>query len=189
MATAAKLIRNKLARDRVRKMVWDHINARPCKDCGKTIKPDAGSGGSSLDRRVFLKNGERISPSVIIQRVPGYRTLETILGEMEVQCRYCYRKERGYRSRDHQAKQRIRVKQKIRALCLKSMGCRVCGEAEPIALDFHHLDPAQKDGSPLRQSSVKRALAEAAKCVILCANCHRKVHAGLIVLPLTFPTP
>ena len=64
-------------------------------------------------------------------------------------------------------------------------GCRVCGESEPIALDLHHLDPSTKEGNPanLYGNSFKTIKREIRKCVVLCANCHRKVHAGIITLP------
>lgn len=55
-----------------------------------------------------------------------------------------------------------------------------CGESDHIALDFHHTDPASKNGTieKLRKYSRARLEAEMAKCVVLCANCHRKGHAG-----------
>ncbi len=67
-------------------------------------------------------------------------------------------------------------------------GCLVCGEREPVALDFHHLDPAQKDLNISRLvrhrtiSNLDSIQAEMEKCVVLCANCHRKVHAGLLTM-------
>lgn len=65
-------------------------------------------------------------------------------------------------------------------------GCACCGEnSHPHVLDLHHLDPSEKEGSPsLLRTSWERWLTEAQKCVILCANCHRKVHAGILkILP------
>lgn len=66
----------------------------------------------------------------------------------------------------------------------KYCGCLVCGEKEPMVLDLHHLDPNKKDANPsaLYAKSRKRLKSEIRKCVVLCANCHRKVHAGLIIL-------
>lgn len=66
--------------------------------------------------------------------------------------------------------------------------CEICGEDEMICLDFHHLNPKEKEGDIshllLKQNrSFKRVLEEVEKCVVLCSNCHRKVHAGLIELP------
>ena len=56
-------------------------------------------------------------------------------------------------------------------------GCDRCGyNAHPAALDFNHLDPAQKSftvSTRLQQYCWKRLEQEIAKCEILCANCHR----------------
>jgi transposase len=66
--------------------------------------------------------------------------------------------------------------------------CVICGYSRCIAaLQFHHVEPAQKtftirDGS-LRALDVLRA--EARKCVLLCANCHAEVEAGVVSLPAT----
>ena len=50
------------------------------------------------------------------------------------------------------------------------------------AFEFHHLDAGTKefaisaDGVPRRWELI---VAELEKCVLLCANCHREVHAGV----------
>lgn len=91
----------------------------------------------------------------------------------------------GYR----REKQRHRASRLARAQALKvdmmRGGCIACGESEIACLDFHHLDPSVKEGAPpslLKAGSFSRAVEEAAKCVVLCANCHRKLHAGIITL-------
>lgn len=63
-------------------------------------------------------------------------------------------------------------------------GCLHCPENDPWCLDMHHLDPAVKDDHPsmFAKSSLKRFLVEAKKCVVLCKNCHTKVHANRISL-------
>jgi hypothetical protein len=65
--------------------------------------------------------------------------------------------------------------------------CRVCGYNRCLdALDFHHLDPLTKDrtyhamSAILRSCSLEKAKQEVAKCILVCANCHREIHAGLI---------
>lgn len=64
------------------------------------------------------------------------------------------------------------------------LSCELCGESEPCTLDFHHRDPKEKESgiSSLRDKSLERIKEEAAKCVVLCSNCHRKVHAGIAQL-------
>lgn len=56
--------------------------------------------------------------------------------------------------------------------------CVDCGEANPIVLDFDHLDAETKllEISKLvsRGYSINAIDAEIAKCEVVCANCHRK---------------
>lgn len=57
--------------------------------------------------------------------------------------------------------------------------CAVCGETHPATFDFHHIDPATKTASVnelVRDGRFSRAYEEAKKCIVLCANCHRKLH-------------
>lgn len=60
-------------------------------------------------------------------------------------------------------------------------GCRLCGEnSSPDVLDFHHIDPntkTMKVNSMARNSGVFDVIDEIEKCVVLCSNCHRKMHA------------
>jgi len=58
--------------------------------------------------------------------------------------------------------------------------CVVCGEDRIATLDFHHLDPRVKecDAGPLARHAEAFIATELAKCVSLCANCHRRFHAG-----------
>lgn len=62
------------------------------------------------------------------------------------------------------------------------LGCATCPERDVACLEFHHLDPNEKDIDLARAVSCEwawdRVLGEIRKCACLCANCHRKVHAG-----------
>lgn len=77
------------------------------------------------------------------------------------------------------------------AMCLiasykQDASCIFCGEDEVSCLEFHHTDPTTKEFT-IGQSAMlskKRIVAEIKKCVILCCNCHRKLHAGMISLVL-----
>ena len=66
----------------------------------------------------------------------------------------------------------------------KSDGCQLCPETEFVCLDFHHVDPTEKEYavSRLVSYSEQKLRREISKCVVLCSNCHRKLHAGLIEL-------
>lgn len=68
----------------------------------------------------------------------------------------------------------------------RTLSCCQCGESEPVCLDFHHLDPSSKElclsKMVTKGWSIKRTMREAEKCIVLCSNCHKKLHAGLIVV-------
>ena len=67
--------------------------------------------------------------------------------------------------------------------------CVICGyDRFAGALQFHHVDPAGKAFALSTQGvarSLEKARAEAGKCVLLCANCHAEVEAGLASIPPT----
>jgi len=67
--------------------------------------------------------------------------------------------------------------------------CALCQRTWPLPVyDLHHVDPLTKSFSVgSRRLKIERALAEAAKCVLLCARCHRLVDsdpAGYSFQPL-----
>ena len=70
---------------------------------------------------------------------------------------------------------------KLRAISIFGGGCLHCGYNDYYgSLDFHHLDPSQKeDWKSFRNWGWKRLEAELTKCILLCSNCHRKEHARL----------
>lgn len=72
-----------------------------------------------------------------------------------------------------------------KAIRIKGGRCSGCGYNRYFgSLDFHHLDPKQKDSKfrNLKGWSWKKIEQEIAKCVLLCANCHGEVHAGLRII-------
>ena len=60
-----------------------------------------------------------------------------------------------------------------------SLKCAKCGFSHIAALDFHHMDPNEKEHNVNRLISNKsfvKAYEEIKKCIVLCANCHRIHH-------------
>jgi transposase len=91
----------------------------------------------------------------------------------------------GYRCNKCRAEAVSRRRRKVKLLLVQDAGggCKLCGYDRCIAaLEFHHLIPADKRFA-LSHRGVTRSLAaaraEAAGCVLLCANCHAEVEAGL----------
>lgn len=80
------------------------------------------------------------------------------------------------------AKRRKRIKEM--AITLLGGKCLFCGYKRcNDALDFHHVDEKNKkfglskDGITRSWQKVK---VEIQKCILVCANCHREIHAGLL---------
>lgn len=80
-------------------------------------------------------------------------------------------------------------RKKIREMAVKYKGgkCEVCGYDKCIqALEFHHLNNKGKDFGISDRGytrSWQKVKQEIDKCILLCANCHRELHAGLLQLP------
>ena len=98
-----------------------------------------------------------------------------------------YRTDEEYRSahkkRVKDGKPAIIQKLKLLIDSFRASGCNVCGEMDPCCLDAHHVDPGEKEfeiASAIGNArySKKSIVSELEKCVCLCSNCHRKLHAG-----------
>ena len=74
----------------------------------------------------------------------------------------------------------IRRRNKIRLVEYKGGKCERCGYDKCIdALEFHHLNPDEKDfGLSCGDTrSLEKLKSEVDKCIMVCANCHREIHA------------
>ena len=63
----------------------------------------------------------------------------------------------------------------------KNSKCVICGENHIACLEFHHKNPNEKEFSVSnivykKDLSLEELKKEIKKCVVLCANCHRKLH-------------
>jgi predicted HNH restriction endonuclease len=86
-------------------------------------------------------------------------------------CKICHNKKRNLLSKS--------IKERL----VKELGgaCYICGYNKCFeALEFHHKDPAEKDKKISDFSSYEKAVEEAKKCILVCANCHREIHLGVI---------
>ena len=80
-----------------------------------------------------------------------------------------------------------RRQQRVKRILVTEAGgqCVACGYDRCTAtLHFHHVDPSAKSFA-MSMASGKSLAAyreEAAKCVLLCANCHGEIEAGILEL-------
>jgi len=93
-----------------------------------------------------------------------------------VYCKSCTHNQSLERQRDFKQK------------CIDYKGgeCVSCGYNKVNnALEFHHLDPSQKDFciSSVRFTKFDdRVIKELNKCALVCRNCHAEIHAGFLAL-------
>jgi predicted HNH restriction endonuclease len=72
---------------------------------------------------------------------------------------------------------------KEQAVAYLGGSCKMCGYNKYIGvLEFHHIDRFVKDSNyaSMRNWSFDSKKGELDKCILLCANCHREVEAGII---------
>lgn len=83
-----------------------------------------------------------------------------------------------YAKKSKELKEKLRQENCVRIVeYLKSHPCIDCGESDVIVLDFDHLDPTQKTNNVskmIHRCGWARILREIEKCVVRCANCHRR---------------
>ena len=103
-------------------------------------------------------------------------------------CRKCDNERRRKYYKDNKSHPRFRRYAKQRRITEKkwwieyksTLKCSKCPENHPGCLDFHHLDGTTKEfgiasrlGSTYKREGI---LEEIDKCIVLCSNCHRKLH-------------
>lgn len=105
-------------------------------------------------------------------------------GNTEHRSRTDYGRNSGWVCKKCNSESATRAKQKRKKKCVEYKGgkCENCGYDKCInALEFHHRDPNEKDfnistfGYRMSFEELKKELD---KCALLCANCHRELHAG-----------
>ncbi len=92
--------------------------------------------------------------------------------------RRTYAERREYLIRAVQ-KRRKDIREK--AIAYKGGSCEVCGYAKcSEALEFHHITRSRKDFGISAKGYTrgwKKVKDELDKCILVCANCHREIHA------------
>jgi hypothetical protein len=112
------------------------------------------------------------------------------LGVRQSACRECQKKQKNewYVRNQPSERERLRQQKADNQAVTKewvndykaSHGCIDCGESDPVCLDFDHikgnkLAPISRMVS--NNASLSAIQQEVSKCVVRCANCHRKITA------------
>ena len=92
---------------------------------------------------------------------------------------------------NHYLKVKERDKEKFNALrneVFSALGnkCKCCGETERACLHIHHINeelkPIRGNGGLARWFKYQNHLKQLNNLIVLCANCHMKLHAGIIMI-------
>jgi len=104
------------------------------------------------------------------------------VAKCDLLCANCHRRRHALRETggaDLDLRRRIKLRA-VSNMGGSCFGCRTDGL--PHVFEFHHRDAKSKDFGISEDGILRRwtvIVAELAKCVMLCANCHREVHAGV----------
>lgn len=102
----------------------------------------------------------------------------------------CSKSHKVYHQREDRIAKRNAIWERNRTFAnnKKAGGCIRCSEADLSCLEFHHLDKDSKENDIgkmiylMTPDIMERLEQEIAKCVVLCSNCHNKLHAGRFTL-------
>lgn len=103
------------------------------------------------------------------------------------ECQKTYKLKHYYQNKEAHYKRNKKTENIIRDYInsVKIQGCSLCDEKEISCMDFHHLkDKNDEIAKMAKKGSLEKVKKEIKKCIVLCANCHRKLHAGLIAYPV-----
>lgn len=109
------------------------------------------------------------------------------LGKRHSQCKECRRKADNERyKKDPERKKSVKTVHKNQVTYIrqyvqdvkKHSKCAICGDDRWYVLDFHHLgDKSFTISDKISEGcSLDTMKAEIAKCITVCANCHREIH-------------
>lgn len=167
-----------------------------------TIKCNIFQTRRVVSARVFQKPSLWIwETSLVVQAADCVRYLEEVIFLEKVrQCEICgqtfeiidlgWTRKYCYNCSPHEDEncshsQAVTIKRRAikKALIQRHGGkCEKCSYDKCLrALEFHHLDPTQKDFgiSKTLTKSIKTLFEETDKCILLCSNCHAEEHQKL----------
>lgn len=158
---------------------WKQENPEPrlsekiCLLC-KILKKVEEFGGHEHLERICLKCKEedkKVSVPAIDEN--GFRT-----------CPCCEKKHKNKKENVCTSCSGVYARYKRKTYLANLIGgkCAKCGLDEIICLDFHHLDPKEKEftiGSQPEGKLLEEIEIEVKKCILLCSHCHRKEHSVL----------
>lgn len=196
-AYKARIARNNLRIRRTNRLrIFEYLLTQRCADCGLR-----DVGVLEFDHRDPVR--KRMEVSNLASAGYSWSAILAEIAECDVVCANCHRKRTAKQfgwlklaeplprklpllpKRDTAEYQRIKSRRsglarrhRNRLLVwryLMQHPCALCGQADPVVLDFDHLADKYHDvGFLIGASCTSMIRAEIEKCRVLCANCHRR---------------
>lgn len=154
---------------RARLRSWANVRKRErgCRVCGETDP-------ACLDFHHPDEVEKEMAVTEMITYGYGREHLREEMAKCDVLCANCHRVEHHANGRDEKRKHLRTWLAERKA----TAGCLRCGERIPHSLVFHHVDEKRASVSELVANCRPKdeIEAELERCVVLCANCHRREH-------------
>lgn len=146
-------------------------NRKFCLECSPFGKHNTKNiEKSTLDTESFCKNCQKILPIEMFYERPNRDK------KVFSYCKSCMNILTLERQRKNKQK------------CVDYLGskCSICGYSKcNAALEFHHVDPTQKDFTIGKNHgrTFENVKTELDKCILVCSTCHSEIHDGILKLP------
>lgn len=162
-------------RVRAHEFVLAHLRTHPCVDCGETdvVVLEFDHVGIKA-----TEVGRLVGSSTRVDRI------EVEIANCQVVCCNCHRRRTYLRrgaSRTPESASSIKnwkVRRNVQWMYeyLERSSCATCGLTDPLVLEFDHISNKRRNVTQMAWTEYGMAAleAEVSKCVVLCANCHRR---------------
>ena len=161
-----------------------------CKPC-KSLKMRAKRHVRKDHRELVLSRTEKKCPRCKeVKPLDSYHRDSGNLDGLNNYCKLCISitKKRNIKHKVSQSDIKLNLMQLIGGKCCHC-GLEPSTEWPTNCFDFHHVDRSQKSFPlgrrmySLSESDIKLTREEVLKCILLCANCHRRIHSISAVHP------
>lgn len=130
------------------------------------------------DKKIMQKIYDETKSSLKVSKLTGW-SKTTILRYVNVDKSKLTDEEKKKNNSDSVVSWRKRAK--IKLVEYKGGKCECCGYNKCVgAMEFHHLNSEEKDFTISGKSwSFEKIKQEVDKCIMVCSNCHKEIHAGI----------
>src|SRR5579871_396728 len=152
---------------------WATIDGKPRNLCNRHFCLECSPFGKHNTRDILIPKRDIthcLGCGVELSDANCYRKPKS--KTFQLHCKSCFN------ANAHERQKRI----KRQCVAYKGGCCSRCGYNRCLqALEFHHQESETKEReiSGMKSRSFERLKPELDKCILVCSNCHREIHAGI----------